>query len=317
MQPDTILRLGNFVFRDTEVPEHMPFGGEQKLAVHELVGGVRVVQALGRIERDIEWAGLIRGADATDRALYLDNMRVQGKAIGLSWGKLSYNVVIEDFDPTYERFYQVPYRIKCKVIANQTAPVSQADNTNIDDQISNDMTTASGLAAQIGDPTLNSLFTTFQTAVGAVTSFANATSSVIAGVMQPLAAVQTQVGILTAAVSATIASAASIGVAGAIPLAMAASLTGAIAATEQMAMLNALTGTLGRISGNLGSVYGSQATVAVAGGDLFVLAAGAYGQAQEWTTIAAANGLVDPVIQGLQNLTVPQSPDGSDGVLNS
>ena len=45
--PDLILQLGDFQFQQQEIPESIPFGGEQALAVHRLVGGVKVVDAMG------------------------------------------------------------------------------------------------------------------------------------------------------------------------------------------------------------------------------------------------------------------------------
>jgi nucleoid-associated protein YgaU len=96
-----------------------------------------------------------------------------------------------------------------------------------------------------------------------------------------------------------------------------ADMSAAIGALDQMQALVALAGYLGRIGANFGAVSQSGATVVTAGGDLIAIAAAQYGQAQAWTTIAAANDLSDPVIQGVQTLKVPSTSDQNDGVLES
>lgn len=52
--------------------------------------------------------------------------------------------------------------------------------------------------------------------------------------------------------------------------------------------------------------------VTVVGGDLFRLALATLGDATQWSRIAAANGLSDPMLSGLQVLSVPPR-DGTAG----
>jgi len=315
--PDTTLQLGDFIFRDMEIPEEIIFGGQQRLAVHELIGGGRQVDALGRREKDLDWNGLIQGPDAMDRALHLDYLRVQGNALSLTWGRLAYSVTIEEFHPAYQRFYQIPYRIRCIVVDNLSAPVPQVQNTGLDDQISADMTTATAQVAVVNDSVLTGLWGTFQTAVAGVASFVNLAASAAAVVTQSLAAVQARVIALQVTAEAAIGANTGIAAAGTLPLVTSAAIAAAITAMNQMQALVSLAGMLGRIQANVGDVSQTSALVLMAGGDLFSLAAATYGQAQAWSTIAAANALVDPVIQGIANLTVPSVSDTNDGVLES
>lgn len=317
MQPDTNLKLGDFTFQDTEVPELIAFGGTQMSADHFLVGGIRVLDSMGAKERDLEWKGLSRGNTAVDRMQYLDFLRSQGKTQKLLWGKLSFLVLIDDFAPVYERFYQVPYVIRCKVVQNLSRPVTTAPNTGIDSALSGDVSTAGTLVTQIGDSVLAGLWATFGGAFSSVVTFAAAAASVVTAVATPLLAVQTQVAVLQASAAATLIGAGTIGavtagfsVAGAI-----AGVRAAASACAQIAALGQLSGYLGRISANLGSISGSAATITVAGGDLFQIASQQYGKAQAWTTIANANGLSDPQLNGIETLAVPDQPDGNDGVL--
>ena len=47
--------LGSVSFRSFEVPATINVGGAQRLAVHRLLGGIRVIDALGRDDSDISF----------------------------------------------------------------------------------------------------------------------------------------------------------------------------------------------------------------------------------------------------------------------
>jgi hypothetical protein len=110
------LQLGPVSFQDFALPGRIRFGGKQRLAVHTLPGGVRVIAAMGRNDAEIAWRGAFSGADAADRARGIDLMRVEGSTWTLSWDAFCYLVVISDFDASYEHVNWVPYRISCTVV---------------------------------------------------------------------------------------------------------------------------------------------------------------------------------------------------------
>lgn len=60
-----------------------------------------------------------------------------------------------------------------------------------------------------------------------------------------------------------------------------------------------------------------QRQVTVAGANLFRLAAEHLGDARQWYRIAAANGLVDPFVEGVATLTIParDTQGGNGGIL--
>ena len=58
MKPDTTINLGVFQFANHEIPERVSWGGSQRIAVHELVGGQRMLDAMGRSDRALTWSGL-------------------------------------------------------------------------------------------------------------------------------------------------------------------------------------------------------------------------------------------------------------------
>jgi hypothetical protein len=118
------LLLGPVSFQGFELPGRIVFGGRQRMAVHILPGGTRVIDAMGRDDADISWSGAFSGADAADRARLLDAMRVEGAVLSLAWDAFCYLVVIASFEAAYETVNWVPYRITCKVVADQAQSVA-------------------------------------------------------------------------------------------------------------------------------------------------------------------------------------------------
>jgi hypothetical protein len=112
------LQLGPVSFAQFEVPPRIGFGGAQRLAVHRLPGGARVIDAMGADDQPIVWQGIFTGSDAAERARLLDVLRIEGLPLPLAWDGFAYLVVIAGFQATYERSNWVPYCITCTVLAD-------------------------------------------------------------------------------------------------------------------------------------------------------------------------------------------------------
>jgi hypothetical protein len=81
-QDQTIL-LGDFVFDGWEVPEKITWGGAQRVNVHKMIGGERVIDSMGPDNADISWSGIFLSPDASLRADQLDQMRKNGELLDL------------------------------------------------------------------------------------------------------------------------------------------------------------------------------------------------------------------------------------------
>lgn len=318
MTPDTVVQLGDFRFAAREVPEHISFGGAQRLSVHELVGGARIVDAMGRADQSLRWSGIFLGENALPRARYLDTLRVAGAPLTLSWSELIYTVVVRSFHADFRRFYHLPYEIDCTVVEDLSEPVTSIASPGIDAMISNDMASANGFGDLLGDGILSDLLSGLDTAIAAVSSFATAVQSTINTVLAPLAAVQARVKLLIATTGNTIANITTLG--GILPnnpiAAQAARLTSQVTAMTQLPALYNLQSVLGRMGTNLNSIGTAGKSLAVAGGNLYGLASKYYGDATSWTTIAKANGVIDPVITGATKLKIPSLSGLSGGILS-
>lgn len=314
---DTTVQLGDLVFTGLEVPESIPWGGDQALVVQRLVGGARVIDAMGRDDMPLTWSGIFLGAAAFDRAQYVNSQRVAGQALTLSWGGLNFTVVVRTFRADYRLAVHIPYEITCEVVTDNVTATTPGIVPNVDDQMDSDMTTSLGLGQGIGDSTLNGLLGTLNTAISGVSTFANASQSVIASVLTPIAAVQGQVQTLLAAAINTAQNVASVG--GVLPgspiLQNVNSLASQVTAYQQQPLLLNLQSVMGRMAANASSVGTNSRSVVVGGGNLFNLASKQYGDPTSWTAIAKANGLTDPQLSGIQTIIVPMQPDNAGGFL--
>jgi hypothetical protein len=257
------------------------------------------------------------GPTALDRALYLNTQRILGQALVLTWSQLRFLVVIQRYEAQFELVNRIPYRICCTVVEDRATPTVAGVVPDIDDQMGGDMNTASALGSSIGDSTLSGLLGTLDTAIKGVSTFANAAQSTINGILQPIAAVQTRLGILVASAINTSQNVSTVG--GLLPNTpvsqSVARLATQVTSFESQPALFSLQNVMGRMNANLGSVSGNSRTVTVAGGNLFDIASQQYGDASSWTGIAKANGLSDPVVTGVRSLVVPTTPDTAGGVL--
>jgi hypothetical protein len=63
----TRITLGGIVFEAFEVPEQIEFGGRQRMAIHDLPGGGRVIDVLGPTDSDLVFSGIFSGSGAGTR----------------------------------------------------------------------------------------------------------------------------------------------------------------------------------------------------------------------------------------------------------
>lgn len=317
--PDLVLTLGNFAFQGKEVPQAIAVGGIQRLVSHALIGGIRVIDAIGRLDDDLEWSGWILGPDATRRSQALDAIRIAGAPVILAWANYRYQVIVRRYSARFMRTYQYAYQIACEVISDLTSLSSAATDLSIDGAVTDDLNTGNGLATTVNDSSLTPLMSTLSNAIGSVSTFAGASPSVINSTLEPLAAAAQRVALLQATGDMSVEGA--LGFAGLIAGGsgedMAMTFGMQLSALDQLASLSQLSGVLGRMRQNLSSAGSSDNTVTAVGGNLFSVAASEYGDAGEWTTIAQANGLTDPFIAGDADLVIPATPADAGGILAS
>ncbi|MDE1999650.1 MAG: hypothetical protein KGI52_12060 [Burkholderiales bacterium] len=332
-------RSASITFEDIEIPQRITWGGEQLLSVHQLMGGRRIVDALGASDAPLSWEGIFTTLTAVDRARFCDSLRRTGEACTLEWGEFSYSGVVSQFSADYTRGgLYVPYRITLTVVEDRTSITSQNVPPSPLAQMTIDLNRAGTLQHCIGDTSLAGLTATVQTAVQSVVSaispMARGLTSLVASVsdaascavqivnqgvaqvqsaLVPIAQAQAQAQVLITSAEQAITGVVTAG--GLLPGNPLAQLTGnAIAQVNAAVTLPPLyeyLGVMGRMKNNL-NVFGAQAPstkrIQVGGGTLQQVAAQQYGDATLWPVIAQANGLTDPTLNGIVTLTIPPAP---------
>ncbi|MBW4024941.1 MAG: hypothetical protein HIU92_17730 [Proteobacteria bacterium] len=112
--------LGLVNLETFEIPQTITYGGRQRLAVHDLPGGGRVIDVLGGADTDITFSGIISGSGAERRAQLLNALRISGATVPLSWGEQYYLIIIAAADFDYRKSWWIPYRLRCVVQSNLT-----------------------------------------------------------------------------------------------------------------------------------------------------------------------------------------------------
>ena len=318
--PDFALKLGDFQFKDLEVPESLPFGGTQKLAMHDLVGGTRVIDSMGAFCGPVEWSGWLLGKDALARARQLDDLRERGASLLLQWSEIYYAVVIRDFRADFQRSYKIPYKIVCEVASDLSKFGGSDAGQSIDRQIKSDAAAVTDMGSAIGDGALSGLIDSANSAIDTVASFANAAQATLNNVLQKVTAVRDRAQALVASANSELMKVATLG--GVLPnnplAQQVEKLSGQINSALSLPVLVQLDRVAGRMQMNIASVYKSAKHVVTAGGDLMKLAAKEYDDAMAWTSLAKANPelLWDPLIQGVRTLIVPPDKDTAGGLPN-
>ena len=179
--------IGNVGLSGLEVPASMPFGGEQAMKVHQLVGGGRQVDVFGAVEADIEWSGFFTGPTAVARARMLDSIRMAGAQVTLTWADFTRKVVVRTFKADYSRAGAViPYKVVCVVVTTQ----SVAAQPTLLSSIAGDISSALGLSGLAASA--QSALTTAQAALPVVSTLVAGSPAAVA-LAAPVTAASTSV----------------------------------------------------------------------------------------------------------------------------
>lgn len=323
------LTLGDFAFDRGELPESIAFGCSQKLQVHTLVGGARVIDALGSVPLRPEWSGWFSGPQALARARYLKQLAEDGQPLPLRFGEFAYIVLIASFFAEFRAGPHLPYAIALEVVRDLGSAEPGAGLPGLVQAVTQDLVSAAANAAAIGD---GGLIAAVSAIGAAATAGSNGefTPAATRMLMPAIAAAHAQGVRLQSAATAQLAAvgplsapdAAGNGL-GPDPLSrFGEGLVAAADAARRSWRLNATTQALGRVTSNLAAATGRAgaggAVVTAGSTDLYHLAAAAYGDARGWTRIAQANRLTDPAISGITQVVIPRADAASaTGVLHA
>ena len=246
--------LGPVVFDGMEVPEKIASGGTQQLTVHRLMGGARVIDAMGPDDRSLDWSGIFRGPSAASRARQLDGLRSAGAQVQLRWLCEVRTVVVQSCELDWTRGgYRVPYRVSCTVVPQPTAPAQPG----LLQQLGSDVTSALGIGNILPDVSSalqrvqaalpvaaaltggSSAFLALSSAVGTASSVASAGAALGSSTLTSLSATAAAAGQTLPSVDAG---------------SMASGIRSALSAATSAASYGAVGDLVSRVAGNLSRV---------------------------------------------------------------
>ncbi len=122
------IQLGAINLLDFEIPGLVRFGGRQRLAVHALSGGGRIIERLGPDDDDIQFSGTFSGPNAEARVRAFDNLRLSGDIVWLTWESFRRQVIVRKFTADYVSPWWIHYRISCVVVYQNKSISSSVSN---------------------------------------------------------------------------------------------------------------------------------------------------------------------------------------------
>lgn len=166
------VRIADLTAWGFAVPTELPWGGAQRLGIHQLPAGRRVIDSMGPDDHDITWKGsfIQRGQgdpDPVETARYIDYLRKQGAPVTLQWDVFEYLVLIEQFKPSYEYQTRVPFEMVLKVVEDKTAPVTSFSGPGVDEMVDDDFSNVLSLAPSLNMTVPAGLPGPFSNTVGA------------------------------------------------------------------------------------------------------------------------------------------------------
>jgi hypothetical protein len=302
---DTVsLTIADVTFAGFEIPQEVPFGTDQMISLHKMIGGARIIDAMGADPRPITWSGRFRGSTAVQRAERLDTIAQQGLPVQLALYSMQRLVVVTKFTWRFMQFYEVPYEITVEVLQNKDAAVLTAP-ASVQSDIDSDLASIDDLVPQINFLALTIAIDAIDAIATQYGSLALAPSSIaLTGVANAQAASAVAFETQQLAIESGLA----------LPRPPTGLSTNYLI-SDLIAEVQAL---LGRMAINLqGTGTTSQQ---VNGGNLFSWALAKYSKAENWNillqgnwfSMRGSNGLIDYLIPGQQALTIQQLTANSE-----
>ena len=224
--------LGGLLLQGVEVPSRLAIGGDQALTIHKLIGGDRVMQAMGPDPAPIELAGMFTGPGALARAQQLMALRDVGRPLRLAFAGISLMVVIRPASYTYQQQGAViPYSLSVEVqptVAAATSSAPSALSSLVGPDVASAVTAVSNTVAQ-ASAYAGAVAGQLQAVVGQVAPVASliGAGGLLAGVEDRLTVVGTLAGAGTNFAAAPAAAASAISGLQAAGAGLTATLTGA------------------------------------------------------------------------------------------
>jgi hypothetical protein len=152
--PDFVFYLGDFGFRDFEVPENLRECIEQNLVIHDYVGGARTIDAMGAHRRTFSWSGTLSFDNCEWRRDLLEGILIDGLPLQLTYGSRIFDVMSQKLEFDFRKYWHIPYRIDVEIVKDLSDPQGTIEDEAIDTRLREDANAASYGMSLFQDPTL-------------------------------------------------------------------------------------------------------------------------------------------------------------------
>lgn len=196
------IQIGTINLQNFEVPPSVRFGGRHRVMVHTLAGGTRVLERLGPDDGDIQFRGTFSGRHAEERMRAVNNLRLTGEVVWLTWESFRYQVVVKTFLAEYFSPWWISYQLSCVIAFQNGAADLQtlALSALVAADLGQAVAAAAGTVIQLGS---------LQTALSGTNALTAGTSDqaqAIAAVASSQVAINQQIGVQSAALAASFGS---------------------------------------------------------------------------------------------------------------
>jgi hypothetical protein len=288
--------IGGLSLTVTSAPRELTIGaGEQKMAVHMLVGGGRVIHRTGFQPDICEFTGRARQPDISTIVQQLRRFSVDGKERVFTWRHEHYYGIVRRFSPTYQNGgNRLTWKIAIEVTRDKNgafspnAPIPSVDDAN--NALLETVTVSSNTIAG----GIDSTDTTTQAASAANLQAVTATNNVLKQVTPLANASPTGISVASATIQQNISAAQSL-VSKLDPL-------GVLYVPGQQ-----LLSSLNLISSNM-NFFQHQTITQQQGGSLYEIAATKYGDIDQAFNLMQANGIRAPRLPGTIVSTIGLPP---------
>ena len=196
--------LGGLLLTGAAVPSFYDHVGRMRTAVHNVIGGGRVVQTLGVDPQKRQLSGCFIGPDASDNGLLLEAMRDAGVPLVLTIGAWTELVLLTIVSVRYSDQGSVaPYYVEAEPV-NVNPTDSVATTTSIIANVAADIARSAGslVVGQTADGSVTPVQHSLMTAAKSVSQGGGSSLPALAGASSNLQAIVTNCGAATTAINA-------------------------------------------------------------------------------------------------------------------
>ena len=104
--------IGPVLLTSIEVPQSIDsLAAYQTVVVHDFPGGYRTIRNIGAFPKPLSWHGILSGPSAFDRGATLERLAVTGQTIVLSYGPITLQGQVVEFEMRPRQQFFIPYTI--------------------------------------------------------------------------------------------------------------------------------------------------------------------------------------------------------------